>query len=256
MEDNQIKAEEFSKSKLNQNKPTLQIILTIVGLGLTIIAYIMGKAYYDAYMNGFGVSSDFFPIDIKNIYFYSYVAFLGGLSNVSVLFHKHISSILISTAIIFGIVACFAGYPKNGKSILFKFTILEKILLSSIIQCIIRIIKTIFASVYLVTLFIYGLTIFLMFSVNLYLGPHASGYEEATKTINKYREYGCYVPKDKNANTCIQILDKDNLEIAKGVLIAYDFDKIAFLNDKGSQIIKFPTDGKIMVDINMTKITK
>lgn len=253
MDDQEIKSEKILKVKSNQNKPSLQIILTIVGLGLTIISYIMGKAYYGAYMHGFGLSSDFFPASTQDIYFYSYIAFIEGLSNVSDLLHKHIVSILISVAIAIGIIAFFAQRPTNEKPFLSKFLFLEKIFLSPKIQVIIYILNTIFASVYLVTLFIYGVTIFLLVSVKFYLVPQSSGYEDAIKKIKEYREYGCYIPKDSNANTCIKILDKDNQEVAKGVLIAYDNDKIAFLNDKGSQIITFPTDGKIAVDLNMTK---
>lgn len=256
MEDREAESEKVLNTKLNQNKPTLQIILTIVGLGLTIISYIMGKAYYGAYMHGFGLSSDFFPASTQDIYFYSYIAFIEGLSNVSDLLHKHIVSILISVAISIGILASFAQRPKNEKSFLAQFPLLEKIFLSSKMQVIIHVLETIFASVYLVTLSIYGVTILLLVSVKFYLVPQSSGYEDATKKIKEYHEYGCYIPKDSNANMCIQILDKDNKEVSKGVLIAYDNDKIAFFNDKGSQMIKFPADGKIVADLNMTKRIK
>ncbi|AFL68119.1 hypothetical protein [Sulfurospirillum barnesii] len=253
MEEKEIKDNKILNSRSNQNKPSLQTILTIVGLGLTIIAYIMGKAYYDTYMYSFGLSSDFFPISTQDIYFYSYGAVLYGFSALMEILKRNLLSIIISATFVIGIMVFLALRPKNEKSILVKFPFLEKFFSSTKIQFFIQLLTTTFAGVYLFTLFIYVLTLVLMFALYLYVGPQSVGEKMAAKKINEYREHGCYVPENSQANTCIQILNKDNQEVAKGVLIAYDNNKIAFLNDKGSQIITFPTDGKIIVDVNITK---
>lgn len=256
MEEKEVQGNKILNSRSNQNKPSLQIILTIVGLGLTIIAYVIGKAFYDTYMRYFGLNSDFFPISIQDIYFYSYIAALHGFSALIEILQHNLLSIVISATFVIGIMVFFALRPKNEKSILVKFPFLEKIFSSTKIQFLTQLLTTTFAGVYLFTLFIYVLTLILMFALYLYMGPQSVGEKMAAKKINEYREHGCYVPENSQANTCIQILNKDNQEVAKGVLIAYANDKIAFLNEKGSQIITFPTDGKIIVDLNMTKISK
>lgn len=253
MKKNQIKAEEFSTPNLNKNKPTLQIILTIVGFGLTLIAYVIGRVYYSSYMNAFGISSDFFPAVIQDIYFYASIVVLNGFSYLLGIILKDIFNfILIITCMLF-IFLLIAYSSKFEKSLFDRFPKLAKIISSSNMQFFSKVLSKTFLGVYFFTLFIYTLTIFLMFLLYLYIGPVSLGKKDASRKINSYQEHGCYIPEDSNANTCIQILDKDSKEIAKGVLIAYDNDKIAFLNDRGSQIIKFPTDGKIIVDINMTK---
>ncbi|WP_333803632.1 hypothetical protein [Sulfurospirillum sp.] len=253
MEEKEVKNEKILNFRSNQNKPSLQTILTIVGLGLTIIAYIIGKAYYDSYMRYFGLNSNFFPLSIQDIYFYSYIAALHGFSGLNEIVQRNMLSIVISAALVIGIMVFFALRPKNEKSILVNFPFLDKIFSSTKVKFFTQLLTTTFAGVYLFTLFIYVLTLFLMFVLYLYMGPQSVGEKIAAKTINEYHEHGCYIPKNSQANICIQILDKDSQEVAKGVLIAYDNDKIAFFNDKGSQIITFPTDGKIIVDLNITK---
>lgn len=253
MENSEEKIGKGKSLDINKNKPSLQIILTIVGLGLTMVSYVIGKAFYDAYMQSFGLSSDFFPISTQDIYFYSYIAALHIFSSIIAIFHQNIVSIILSAILVIGIIVYLALRPKNKKSFLSKFPFLEKIFSSEKIQFFTQVLTTTLVGVYLITVFIYVITVILMFALYLYMGPHTLGQQLATKKIKEYQEYGCYIPKDSNANTCIQILDKDNKEVVKGVLIAYDNDKIAFLNEKGSQVIKFPIDGKIMADINMTK---
>jgi len=256
MDDKEVKNEKILNLRSNQNKPSLQTILTIVGLGLTIIAYVIGKAFYDNYMRCFGLNSDFFPISIQDIYFYSYIAALHGFSGLIEILQRNMLSIIISATLVIGLMVFFALRPKNEKSILVNFPFLEKILSSTKMQFLTQLLTTTFAGVYLFTLFIYIVTLFLMFMLYLYMGPQSIGEKMASKKINEYHEHGCYIPENSQANICIQILDKDNKEVAKGVLIAYDNDKIAFFNDQGSQIIKFPTDGKILADLNMTKKIK
>ncbi len=238
----------------------INLLIAFIAL-ISPAAYIIGLAYHQGNMNGYGIDSSNFDYSIYDIYtsFYSAINhlfsyLLVGLINlftVSAFLYLILSFITLSLVIFFSIkiIKNESLLPGDGK--------IKKIL-SIINPSKNDYIKSLYLSGIISYLVLFAVYIFLLFSLLWCLTPYyayKTGENVAHDKINHFIKDGCKNINDVYWPDCVDVYNSKNELILSGLFITRDQSQIAIFDGKKTVLLKLPSDFSISKPIknNVTK---
>lgn len=226
------------------------VIAAIAGI-ITPGAYLLGYAYYEGYMNAFGVEIDGFPVSAPNVYVFSYQTVGYFLLSLGVAVVKMLDRLLsppvvywasgILCLLIAGIYWLLKSVRKGPYSLLQK--LLEKI--KSIVSWLhwknndfTKSIGIVGVASYTFVLVLTASAAIALFWWLLPLGANAKGKEVASDRIKLFREKGCHANEKSKWDNCFLVFDEKGNQLHEGLLIAMNDNVVAIFKKDGSYVFK------------------
>jgi len=241
--------------KDNNKTNILNFIIALLGV-LAPGAYLIGLSFYQGGLSAYGVDPANFPSSAPDVYVSAYYAigyFLLAIGEiVNNLFNNIFKApviyyILIIIIFLTMILYCFLKHHENVKNSRYWF------FLSSVISYFHWKNNNFTKSLGIIGVASYGFLAFLaiigMIAVFWWFAPYAA-YHNAQrseqKNIDMFLENGCYENNISNWNNCVSILDNNNVEVAKGILIALNANGVAIFKEDGSYFYNIQSEYKIV----------
>lgn len=226
------------------------VVAAIAGI-ITPGAYLLGYAYYEGYMNAFGVETDGFPVSAPNVYVFSYQTVGYFLLSIGVAAAKLLDQLSKPPTIywVLGILCLSIG----GIYWLIKAVRKGP---HPRLQCLLGKINSIVSwlhwknndftkSIGIVGVASYTLLVVLTASAGialfwwlLPLGANAKGKEVANDRIAAFREKGCHPDEKSKWDNCFLVIDEKGNQLHDGLLIAMNDNVVAIFKKDGSYIFK------------------
>lgn len=226
------------------------VVAAIAGI-LTPGAYLLGYAYYEGYMNAFGVETDGFPVSAPNVYVFSYQTvgyFLLSIGGVTV---KALNKLLSPPTVYWvagalcltvgGIYWLFKAVRKGPHPKLRK--LLEKI--KGVVSWLHWKNNDFTKSLGIVGVASYGFAALATASMAvalfwwlLPLSAYAKGKEVATDRIKLFLDKGCHADQKSKWDNCFFVVNEKGNEVHEGLLIAMNDNVVAIFKKDGSYVFK------------------
>jgi hypothetical protein len=245
--------------KINYKKllSRTNVIIAIFGI-LPAAGYVIGISYYQGRLSAYGVSSDTFPLALQDIYVEAFWAV--GLWLLT--FAAEIAGIINKVFTLQGL--CWALGSLLVVTLVFYLPIKHKSRIGQLmrekLQPIKKLInyldseKNAFTKAAAITGgFSYSaLTVLMVVMlialcwVGIPLMAYQKGRDDSNKTINYYLEKGCYIKKSERWSNCKRLITSDGKQIYEGILVAHTNGYVAFFDNTGSYVAKFPENAVIV----------
>lgn len=238
------------QTEMRKTSVVALIVASIAGI-LTPGAYLLGYAYYEGYMNAFGVETDGFPVSAPSVYVFSYQTVGHFLLSIGVVAVKALDKLLSPPTVywVSGVLCLFVGsiywllkaVRKNPPPRLRK--LFEKI--KGVISWLHWKNNDFTKSVGIVGVASYTLIALLtaagaiaLFWWALPLSAHAKGKEVANDRIKLFRDKGCHADEKSKWDNCFFIVDEKGNQLYEGLLIAMNDNVVAIFKKDGSYVFK------------------
>ncbi len=239
-------AEENQKTnKINYQS----IFITLIAL-FSPAAYIIGVAYHQGRLEGYGIDPSSFDFDVYSAYmsFYSISSYLASYIIISLMQLMNFTSLGISIGFYVIVSLLFFCLIKLIKSDKEKFKTIRsiKFLISFKENDIFKSLSLAGSFSYIILLLIY---IVLSFSVAWCFTPYYAynkGKELAYENIDSYIKNGCKPKKDYKWSDCVSVYNTNDKIILSGLFITRDNNQIAIFNGEKTIVSKLPDGYKII----------
>lgn len=233
----------------------IYLLVPIIGIVISLEGYIVGLAYYNGYLNAYGVSPNSFTFTTQELYVFAYFYFTLVWVDIISFFADLFSIIFSATGFywVIGILSSVLSICHFFKKINWKPEIshianwIDKL---KIFLCLASAtnrqvalntgIATIsFYMIFYVLILIMALWVFM---------PHYAykkGELIANEAIEAYLSEGCSVKDNERWGKCKALKDKSGQIIYSGLLIGEADGVVAFLTKDGSFVTKMP-DGAVI----------
>lgn len=213
--------------------------------------YLLGLAYYQGYMDAFGVSSDIFPLSTADVYVKAFLA-------ISLVITENIRALTQFLT---------SDWEFILESVLLLSGVLYLIIYFSKVQCIAKYIGLIETSnketqnakgfeslptlvLNIADLFFKGVLVLSLSMIVLWSGVRMAvktGEGIALDSINKYTKNGCQ-PKDSKSkwSDCVKLVNDSELTLQEGLFVAKNPEEIALFRKEGSFVFRLRDDVVIM----------
>ena len=240
------------KKKKNIEK-NLRFLSWIGAILVTLILpyiYLLGLAYYQGYMNEFGISSDMFPLTAADTYVNAFVL-------ISIIIFKclnTISALLISNwkfiigfVLLLGCVAIYFFRRKikaGNANVCDSKNMPVKPVDSDSTTISINLIDRFFQTIWIVGAFVFILCL-LWIGVNI---AQVVGKSVALDAVSKYKKDACESDPKAKWNACVKLVNGAGLTMQEGLFVAKNSDEIALFKKEGSFVYRL-NDGVIIVKL-------
>lgn len=226
------------------------VVATIAGI-LTPGAYLLGYAYYEGYMNAFGVETDGFPVSAPNVYVFSYQTVGHFLLSIGVVAVKALDKLLSPPAVYWALgILCFLiggiywlikTVRKDPHPQLRK--LLKKIKwgiswLHWKNNDFTKSVGIVGVASYTVIFLLAAAGAVALFWWLLPLSAYAKGKEIANERIELFRQKGCHADKKSKWDNCFFVVDEKGKQLYEGLLIAMNDNVVAIFKKDGSYVFK------------------
>lgn len=222
------------------------LLLLVIG---TPYSYLLGLSYYQGTLHAYGLSYESFPATAPDIYVTAYYAFGNFLLAVVSEVGAKANSLSFVEIMLFAIAlvtAAMLAIRVNKNKQKFASRLLESLTLVVPASH-----KEFFLSIKSVlTKAVFGLfVIFAFFSLIMivtlawwafpyWIFTNASGIQK--QKIQDYLHNGCYIEEKTNWANCYILFDKDEKEIASGMLVGLSEKRISFFDSRGVTLLALP----------------
>lgn len=229
------------------------VALTIAAAAaiLTPGAYLLGYAYYEGYMNAFGVEIDGFPVSAPNVYVFSYQTVGYFLLSIGDTAAKGLNLLMSPPTVYFvvgalcffigGIYFLIKAARKGPRPLLRK--LLEKI--KGLVSWLHWTNNDLTKSIGIVGLASYTIALIASVSVSialfwwlLPLAAYANGRDIASDRIKLFRDKGCHANEKSKWDNCFFVVDEKGNKLHEGLLIAVNESVVAIFKKDGSYVFK------------------
>lgn len=238
------------QAKKNNTGVAVYVVAAIAGI-ITPGAYLLGYAYYEGYMNAFGVETDGFPVSAPNVYVFSYQTVGYFLLSIGVAAAKLLDNLLKPPTVywVLGVLCLFIG----GIYWLLKAVrkephpqlrhILNKInLIVSWLHWknndFTKSIGIVGVASYTFSVVLTAAAAIALFWWLLPLSANAKGKEVANDRIGVFREKGCHADEKSKWDNCFLVFDEKGNQLHEGLLIAMNDNVVAIFKKDGSYVFK------------------
>lgn len=237
-------------AKKNQTGVVTYVAVAIAGI-ITPGAYLLGYAYYEGYMNAFGIETDGFPVSAPNIYVFSYQTVGLFLLSIGVDAAKLLDNLLKPPTVywVFGILCLLIGGIYWLLKSIRKYPYSQLLRLQNKINSIVswlhwknndftKSVGIVGVASYTFLVVLTASTAIALFWWLLPLGANAKGKEVANERISLFRKIGCHADEKSKWDNCFQVFDEKGNQLHEGLLIAMNDNVVAIFKKDGSYVFK------------------
>ena len=212
--------------------------------------YLLGLAYYQGYMNEYGISSDMFPLTASDAYVNAFVL-------ISIIIFKClniISGFLISNWILITVIVLVLGgiaiyfvirkVKAGSANVCDSKNIPVKPIASDSTTISINLVDRFFQTIWIVGAFVFILCL-LWIGVDM---AQAVGKSVALDAVSKYKKDACESDPKAKWNACVKLVNGAGLTMQEGLFVAKNSDEIALFKKEGSFVYRL-NDGVIIVKL-------
>lgn len=251
----------FDKKNYKNLFTKTNLIITFLGI-LPAAGYVIGISYYQGRLSAYGVSSDTFPLALQDIYVEAFWAvgrsllqFAGGMAAIV---NKALTlpGLFLTIGLLLS-VTCIAYLPIKYKSSIRLFLRvqlqpLKKVFnyLDSEKNAFTKALSITGGYSYVSLSVVLVILLLALCWVGIPILAYGKGQEDSTAMLNQYLEKGCFVKDGEKWSNCKKLISSDGKQIYEGILVAHTNGYVAFFNNSGSYVTKFPENSVIVSDLS------